>query len=76
VKWLLVSPKDPTPLNFVEKTFLNSHKNLRNFSSSKVSRYTVVRSYWKGTVSKALLQLNSDHKQGCSMHVILNCTCA
>ena len=37
-------PVDTMPPNFTEKTFANSHKpqNLRKFSPSKVSHYTVV----------------------------------
>ena len=37
-------PKDNTPPNFVEKTFMNSHKiaNSQKFSPSKVFRYMVI----------------------------------
>ena len=38
----LVPPKDDTPPNFAENTFVNSHKTLKfvKFSSSKVSHCT------------------------------------
>ena len=50
---LFATPKDAMPPNFAEKTFANSHKpqNLRQFSPSKLSRYTVLYVYGWHTVS-------------------------
>ena len=42
---LVSLPKDATPPNFVEKTFVNSYKTFVSFLPRKVSHYTVTMSH-------------------------------